>query len=73
MINKGIIQEINGNNIKVKLYKDSACSHCSGCSESSKYGKDFEFTTDLPAKIGDTVTFEIEAGKVMKTSPRNIL
>lgn len=66
MENKGIIQKINGNKIEVKLFKDTACSHCSGCSEGNKFGKDFEFTTDLPANIGDIVTFEIESSKVMK-------
>ena len=68
MLNKGIIKEINGDKIVVKLYKDTSCSHCSGCSGDSKYGKDFEFTTDRKAEIGDTVTFEISAGKVIKAA-----
>lgn len=68
MLNKGVIKRINGNKIVVKLYKDTACSHCSGCSGDNKYGKDFEFTTDLKAEIGDIVTFEIPAGKVIKAA-----
>lgn len=68
MINKGIVKKIDGNKILVKLYKDTACSHCSGCSAEGKYGKDFEFTTDMKAEIGDTVTFEISAGKVIKAA-----
>lgn len=68
MLNKGIIKKIDGNKIVVKLYKDTACSHCSGCSGDAKYGKDFEFTTDMKAEIGDTVTFEISAGKVIKAA-----
>ena len=68
MVNKGVIKKIDGNKITVKLYKDAACSHCSGCSGDRKYGKDFEFTTDLPAQVGDTVTFEISAGKVIKAA-----
>ncbi len=68
MLNKGIIKEINGDKIVVKLYKDTSCSHCSGCSGDGKYGKDFEFTTDRKAEIGDTVTFEIAAGKVIKAA-----
>lgn len=68
MLNKGVIKKIQGNKIIVKLYKDTACSHCSGCSPESKYGKDFEFTTDLKAEIGDIVTFEIPAGKVIKAA-----
>lgn len=68
MLNKGIIKEINGDKIVVKLYKDTACSHCSECSGDRKYGKDFEFVTDRKADIGDTVTFEIAAGKVIKAA-----
>ena len=68
MVKKGIIKEINGDKIVVKLYKDTACSHCSGCSGDRKYGKDFEFVTDRKADIGDTVTFEIAAGKVIKAA-----
>ncbi len=68
MLNKGIIKEINGDKIVVKLYKDTACSHCSGCSGDKKYGKDFEFITDKKAVIGDTVTFEISTEKVIKAA-----
>lgn len=68
MVNKGIVKAINGDKILVKLYKDTACSHCSGCSGEGKYGKDFEFVTDKKAEIGDTVTFEISAGKVIKAA-----
>ncbi|MBR8701544.1 hypothetical protein IX317_001793 [Fusobacterium sp. DD29] len=68
MVNKGIVKKIDGDKITVKLYKDTACSHCSGCSGDSKYGKDFEFETDKKAEIGDTVTFEIAAGKVIKAA-----
>lgn len=68
MLNKGVIKKIDGNKIIVKLYKDTSCSHCSGCSGDSKYGKDFEFTTDMKANIGDTVTFEISTGKVIKAA-----
>ena len=68
MLNKGIIKEINGDKIIVKLYKDTACSHCSGCSGDGKYGKDFEFVTDRKAEIGDTVTFEISTDKVIKAA-----
>ena len=73
MLNKGIVKKIDGNKIIVKLYKDTACSHCSGCSGDSKYGKDFEFTTDMKAEIGDTVTFEISAGKVIKAASLPII
>lgn len=68
MINKGIITKISGNKITVKLYKDAACSHCSGCSADRKHGKDLEFETDRIAEIGDTVTFEISSGKIIKAA-----
>lgn len=68
MLNKGIIKKIDGNRMVIQLYKDSSCAHCSGCSGGNKFGKELEFETDLKGNIGDTVTFEIEAGKVFKSA-----
>lgn len=68
MVNRGIIQEINGNKIKIKLFKSSSCSHCSCCSEQAKYGKDFEFSTNKNAHIGDLVTLEISEKDVIKAA-----
>lgn len=68
MINRGIVKEIKGNKVKIKLFKSSSCSHCSCCGEKSKYGKDFEFKTDLPAHIGDLVTLEISEKDVIKAA-----
>ncbi len=60
MINKGIIKEVIGENIKVHLYKESACAHCSGCGNKEKMGSIFEFICHEKVKVGDTITFEIE-------------
>ena len=65
MINKGIIEEINNDRIKVHLYRDSACAHCSGCSSSSKMGSTFSFKYDRNLTIGDIVTFEIEDSSLL--------
>lgn len=68
MINQGIVREVRGKVIKVKLFKSEGCSHCSACSEQNKYGKDFEFTTDKKAKVGDLVTLEIAEKDVLKAA-----
>lgn len=68
MENKGIVTKINGNRISVKLFKSSSCSHCSACSESSKYGKDFEFKIDRKVEKGDLVTLEIAEKDVIKAA-----
>lgn len=65
MINKGIIEEINNDNIKVHLYRDSACAHCSGCSSSTKMGSTFSFKYKEKLSIGDIVTFEIEDSSLL--------
>ncbi|WP_319371002.1 SoxR reducing system RseC family protein [uncultured Ilyobacter sp.] len=65
MINKGIIEEIDHNRIKVHLYRDSACAHCSGCSSSNKMGSTFSFKYDEKLSIGDIVTFEIEDSSLL--------
>ncbi len=68
MINQGIIKNIDGNRITIKLFKSEGCSHCSACSEQNKYGKDFEFTYNKKAEIGDLVTLEISEKNVIKAA-----
>ena len=60
MINKGIIKEVKNNKIKVHLYKESACAHCSGCGDKAKMGSTFEFKCDEKVEVGNLITFEIE-------------
>lgn len=68
MENKGIVTKINGNKVSLKLFKSSSCSHCSACSESNKYGKDFEFKIDRKVEKGDLVTLEIAEKDVIKAA-----
>lgn len=68
MINKGIVTKIKGNKISVRLYKSSACSHCSACSEEAKSGKIFDFPFDKEVEKGDLVTLEIAEKEVMKAA-----
>ena len=60
MINKGIVQEVDGRNLKILVYKDSACSQCSSCTEGSRFQGEFEFQAEDEVKIGDIISFEIE-------------
>ncbi len=60
MINKGIVREVNGEVVKVHLYKESACAHCSGCGNKEKMGSTFEFRCSEKVEIGNVITFEIE-------------
>jgi len=60
MINKGVVKEIKGDLIKVHLYKESACAHCSGCGDKDKMGSTFEFKCHEKVEVGSVITFEIE-------------
>lgn len=69
MKNKGIVVENKEDNeITVKVFKDSACSHCSGCSDNSKFGTEYTFKCKENLKEGDTVDFEIADSKLLKIS-----
>ncbi len=58
MLNKGIVQEVDGKNLKILVYKDSACSHCSSCSD--RFQGEFEFEAEGNVNKGDSISFEIE-------------
>ena len=60
MINKGVVKEVKGDIIKVHLYKESACAHCSGCGKKEKMGSIFEFRCNEKVEVGNVITFEIE-------------
>ncbi len=68
MVNKGIVTKIRGNQITVQLYKSSACSHCSACSEEGKKANTFDFTFNEKVERGDLVTLEIAEKEVMKAA-----
>lgn len=56
----GIVKEINGNIIIVKVFKDTGCSHCDSCSEGDKFSGEYSFTSDEKYLIGDEVSFEMD-------------
>ena len=70
MINKGIIKKaLENDQFLIQIYKDSACSHCSGCGDASKITKEEIFTIkDRKAEIGDILTFEIESKKILSAA-----
>lgn len=70
MINKGMVKGIEKDGrVRVQVYKDSACSHCSGCSEGSKINREELFKIDnFQVKPGDIVTFEMETKELMQAA-----
>ena len=69
MVNTGIVKAIEKDGrVRVQIYKESACSHCSGCSESSKISREDVFTIDEEVKVGDLITFEIETSEIMQAA-----
>ena len=69
MVNTGIVKAVEKDGrVRVQIYKESACSHCSGCSESSKISREDVFTIDEEVKVGDLITFEIETSEIMQAA-----
>ncbi len=66
MINRGLVKEVNGEVLKVQLYKESACSHCSGCNKEEKPGSVYNFRCSEGIEVGDTITFEIKDNSLLK-------
>lgn len=66
MKSSGKVTEINGNTIKVKMFKESSCAHCSGCGDTSKLTRELELFYDGEIEVGDIVTFELEDAKMLK-------
>lgn len=66
MISSGKVTEINGNKVKLKMYRESSCAHCSGCGDASKLSRELELEIKQKVEIGDIVTFELEDGKMLK-------
>lgn len=65
MVNSGVVTRVNGHNITVHLYKESACAHCSKCGDKEKMASLFEFRCQQEVEAGDTITFEIEDNSVL--------
>ena len=66
MKSNGKVIAINGNRIKLKMFKESSCAHCSGCGDANKLARELEVTYDGDIEIGDIVTFELEDSKMLK-------
>lgn len=66
MKSNGKVIAINGNRIKLKMFKESSCAHCSGCGDANKLARELEVTYDGDVEIGDIVTFELEDSKMLK-------
>ena len=68
MESKGVITGINGKEIKIRLYKETACDHCNSCSGESKFAREYTLTTDRQVTLGDTITLEVAGETVIKAS-----
>lgn len=69
MESSGKVTSINGKKIKVKMFKESSCAHCSGCGEASKLTREIELEYNphkQKIEIGDIVTFELADSKMLK-------
>lgn len=66
MKSNGKVIGINGNKIKLKMFKESSCAHCSGCGDANKLARELDVTYDGEVEIGDIVTFELEDSKMLK-------
>lgn len=66
MKSSGKVTEVNGNKIKVKMFKESSCAHCSGCGDASKLTRELDLSYNGEVEIGDLVTFELEDAKMLK-------
>ncbi len=66
MKSNGKVIGINGNKIRLKMFKESSCAHCSGCGDANKLARELDITYDGEVEIGDIVTFELEDSKMLK-------
>lgn len=66
MKSNGKVIAVNGDKIKLKMFKESSCAHCSGCGDANKMARELELTYKGNVEIGDIVTFELEDSKMLK-------
>lgn len=69
MESSGKVTSIDGKKIKVMMFKESSCAHCSGCGEASKLTREIELEYNphkQKIEIGDIVTFELADSKMLK-------
>jgi sigma-E factor negative regulatory protein RseC len=68
MESKGVVADIKGNEIIIRLYKETACAHCDSCSHETKFAREYTLTTDKPVQIGDVITLEVSGHTIIKSS-----
>ena len=69
MESSGKVTSIDGKKIKIIMFKESSCAHCSGCGEASKLTREIELEYNphkQKIEIGDIVTFELADSKMLK-------
>ncbi|MGL5001000.1 MAG: SoxR reducing system RseC family protein [Cetobacterium sp.] len=69
MKSSGLVKEKYGNKLKVSIYKESACSHCNNCSDTSKISNTLDFICeDKNIEVGDVIKFELEDNVIFKSA-----
>lgn len=66
MKSSGKVIAIDGNKVTLIMYRESTCSHCSGCGEDTKVAKELTVTVEQRVEIGDIVTFQMKDSKFLK-------
>jgi len=66
MKSSGKVIAIDGNKVTLIMYRESTCSHCSGCGEDTKAAKELTITVEQRVEIGDIVTFQMKDSKFLK-------
>lgn len=66
MKSSGKVIAIDGNKVTLVMYRESTCSHCSGCGEDTKVAKELTVTVEQRVEIGDIVTFQMKDSKFLK-------
>ncbi|MGL4307539.1 SoxR reducing system RseC family protein [Cetobacterium sp. SF1] len=64
----GVVKNISNNWVIISIFKESACAHCSNCSESKKIDTEIKIKNNEDLSIGDVVTFEMEDNIVLQAA-----
>ncbi|MGX6591559.1 SoxR reducing system RseC family protein [Cetobacterium ceti] len=68
MKKNGMVKSLDNNYATLSIFKESACSHCSKCSESNKIANEIRIKNENNLEIGDIVTFEMEDGLILRAA-----
>lgn len=66
MESSGKVVAINGKKVTLLMYRESTCSHCTGCGEDTKVAKELIIVVEKKVEIGDIVTFQMKDSKFLK-------